>query len=81
MVRPFSQKVQAEIDATVKSAAEAGRLVRVYFEAERIRRANIQENLALEDVLEEIMRRAADGPGYEADAREAHSSLMGEDLH
>ena len=51
-----------------------GALVQVYAEAERINRANFRDNLALEDIAEEIMIQAAQGPGFEADPLEARSA-------
>lgn len=81
MIRALSQKVLAQIDDSVKAAADAGTLVRVYFEAERIRQANLHENLALEDIVEEIIRRCAGSHGYEADPQEAGSAWTHQQIH
>jgi hypothetical protein len=70
-MRQLSPKVEAAISAVVESAAKAGTLVQVYAESERIRQSNINENLALEDIAEELIRRSAQGPGYEADLSDA----------
>ena len=77
MARELSAKVQAEISAVVESAVKAGTLVRVYAEADKIRQAHIVENIALEDIVEAIIARSADGPGYEADPKDALAALLG----
>lgn len=74
----LSSKVHAEIRAVVSAATEARNLVRAYAEAETIRQANIADNIALEDIVQEIINRCAEGPGYEADPMEAHAALMGD---
>jgi hypothetical protein len=79
VIRILSPKVQAEISALIEAATKAGSLVRVYGEAEKIRQANITDNLALEDIVEEIIARSAAGPGYEADPADAVSALLGSD--
>lgn len=77
MVR-FSSKMTSEIGAVIDVAARAGELVRIYFEAEKIRQANLADNIALEDIVEEIITRCANGPGYEADPIEAAEALLGD---
>jgi hypothetical protein len=51
----------------------------VYREADKIRRANLNENIALEDIAEELMERAIlmRGPGLKFDLAEARQSFLG----
>jgi hypothetical protein len=70
-VKILTPKIYAEIDAVLSAAVKTKSLVRVYAEAERIRQANLEGNIALEDIAEEIMERAAKGPGFEADPHDA----------
>jgi hypothetical protein len=74
----LSSKIHAEIAAVVEAAAKAQVLVRVYVEGEKIRQANIADNIALEDIVQEIIDQSAKGPGYEADPNDALSALLGE---
>lgn len=76
-MRTLSPKIHSEISALVEAASQTGMLVRIYAEAEKIRRANIAENIALEDIANELIRRSADGPGYEADPSEAQDAFLG----
>jgi hypothetical protein len=80
MLRLLSSKVHAEIAAVVEEAKKARALIHVYAEAEKIRKANLTENIALEDIAEELIKRAGDGPGYEADPLEALQSLLGSEV-
>jgi hypothetical protein len=77
MTKALSPKILSEIGAVVEAAAKANVLVQVYAEAEKIRQANIAENIALEDIVQEIIIRSADGPGYEADPNDAAAALLG----
>lgn len=51
--------------------------MRVYAGADQIRQSNIADNIALEDIVEAIIARSADGPGYEADPKDALGALLG----
>ena len=74
----LSPKICAEISAVVETAATSGKLVRLYYEAEKIRQLNIGDNVALEDIIEAIIVQAKGGPGYESDPGEALAAMMGE---
>jgi hypothetical protein len=78
MVRILSRKVHDDISAVVDAATKTRNLVQVYAEAEKIRQANLDENIALEDIVQEIMNRSAHGPGYVADPGDALNALLGE---
>jgi hypothetical protein len=78
MVRILSRKVHDDISAVVEAATKTRNLVQVYAEAEKIRQANLDENIALEDIVQEIMNRSAHGPGYVADPDDAMNALLGE---
>jgi len=55
----LSAKIRAAITAAVAAAAKQGELVQVYVEAEKIRRANIADNVALEDIVEALILQSA----------------------
>jgi hypothetical protein len=74
----LSSKIHAEIAAVVKAAIKGQVLVRVYVEGEKIRQANLADNVALEDIVQEIIDQSANGPGYEADPIDALPALLGE---
>jgi hypothetical protein len=74
----LSSKIRSEISAVVAAAAKSSELIRLYFEAEKIRRANIADNVALEDIVDAIIKQSNGGPGYEADPRDAHAAMLGE---
>jgi hypothetical protein len=78
MVRILSRKVHDDISAVVDAATRTRNLVQVYAEAEKIRQANLDENIALEDIVQEIMSRSAHGPGYVADPDDALNALLGD---
>jgi hypothetical protein len=73
----LSSKIRAEIAVVIAAAAKSGELVRAYFEAEKIRQANIVDNIALEDIVEAIIELSAGGPGYEADPSDARGAMLG----
>jgi hypothetical protein len=77
----LSRKIRTAISAVVAAAAKQGQLVQVYVEAEKIRRANIADNVALEDIVEALINKSAAGPGYESDPGEATAALLGESIH
>ena len=77
-MRALTPKVLSEIDAAVAEARRTGSLIRIYAEAENIRRSNLADNIALEDIVEELMIQCACGPGFELDPYEAHDSLLGD---
>jgi hypothetical protein len=74
----LSSRMNAQIDAVVEAATNARQLVRVYFEAENIRQANVTDNVALEDIVDAIIARCALVPGYELDPSEALNALFGD---
>jgi hypothetical protein len=76
-MRNLSAKMHTEIMAVVKAATKAGTSVKVYAEAETIRLANVSDNVALEDIVEEMITRCKDGPGYEENPWEALGALLG----
>ena len=47
----LSRKMRTAISAVVAAAAKQGQLVQVYAEAEKIRRANIADNVALKAAI------------------------------
>ena len=77
----LSRKMRTAISAVVAAAAEQRQLVQVYAEAEKIRRANLADNVALEEIVEALMIKAAGGPGYSFDPSEARAALLGESIH
>ena len=77
----LSRKMRTAISAVVATAAEHGQLVQVYAEAEKIRRANIEDNVALEEIVEALINKSAAGPGYHSDPYEARAALLGESIH
>ena len=76
MMRLLPARILFEIGLLRSKAIEAGKLVSVYGEAERIRHGYQDENVALEDIVEEIMTQCSNGPGLEIDVSEAAPSLM-----
>jgi hypothetical protein len=80
MNKGLPSKIHAEISAVIDAANKAQVLVRVYVEAEKIRQANIADNIALEDIVEEIIVQSADGLGYEADPVDAAAALLGNSI-
>src|SRR5215208_2387744 len=58
-MRALTPKVLSEIDAAVAAAKRTGSLIRIYAEAEKIRRSNLADNIALEDIVEELMIHCA----------------------
>jgi hypothetical protein len=77
-MRALTPKVLSEIDAAVAAAKRTGSLIRIYAEAEKIRRSNLADNIALEDIVEELMIQCACGPGFELDPYEAWDSRIGD---
>jgi hypothetical protein len=77
LMRKLSEKMQAEILAVVAASTRASSAVRVYAESETIRRANLADNIALEDIVEEMIARSKDGPGYEENPYDAVDALLG----
>jgi hypothetical protein len=76
----LSAKIRAAITAAVAAAAKQGELVQVYVEAEKIRRANIADNVALEDIVEPLILQSANGPGYHSDPGDALAAMLGEPI-
>jgi hypothetical protein len=76
VVRTLSYKVHEEVKALADAAIKAGTAIRVYAEAERIRLANLNENIALEDIVDLITRQA--GRGFELNLAEARDAILGE---
>ena len=74
----LSAKIRAAITAAVAAAAKQRELVQVYVEAEKIRRANIADNVALEDIVEALILQSANGPGYHSDPGDALAAMLGE---
>ena len=77
----LSRKIRTAISAVVAAAAKQGQLVQVYAEAEKIRLANIADNVALEEIVEALINKSAGGPGYHSDPSEARAALLGESIH
>jgi hypothetical protein len=73
----LSRKMRTAISAVVAAAAKQGQLVQVYAEAEKIRRANIADNVALEEIVEALINKSAGGPGYHSDPDEARAAPDG----
>jgi hypothetical protein len=73
-------KISTAITAAVAAAARQGELVQVYIEAEKIRRANIADNVALEDIVEALIVQSANGPGYHSDPGDALAAMLGEPI-
>jgi hypothetical protein len=76
-MRKLSEKMQAEILAVVEASTRSGTAVSVYSASEMIRQANISDNIALEDIVEEMISRSQDGPGYEENPLDALEALLG----
>jgi hypothetical protein len=76
----LSPKVNTEIEAVIHGALHSGAVIRAYLEAEKIRQANIADNVALEDILDAIIAGAAGGPHCEADPADARAAVLGYDL-
>ena len=77
----LSRKIRIAISAVVAAAAKQRQLVQVYAEAEKIRQANIADNVALEEIVEALIKKAAGGIGYHSDPSEARAALLGETIH
>jgi hypothetical protein len=77
----LSRKMRIAISAVVAAAVKQGQLVQVYAEAEKIRQANLADNVALEEIIEALVTKAASGPGYHFDPSEARAALLGESIH
>ena len=77
----LSRRIRMAISAVVAAAAKQRQLVQVYAEAEKIRQANIADNVALEEIVEALIKKAAGGIGYHSDPSEARAALLGETIH
>jgi len=77
MPRPLPAKILDQIATVVSSAQQAQVLIRVYAEAEIIRGANIEENIALEDIVQALIDHSAKGPGCDNDPDDARATLIG----
>ena len=80
-MKVLSRKIRMAISAVVAAAAKQRQLVQVYAEAEKIRQANIADNVALEEIVEALIKKAAGGIGYHSDPSEARAALLGESIH
>jgi hypothetical protein len=69
--------MQAEMLSVVKAATASGEVLHVYAEAERIRRNNLSDNLALEDIVDALMSATTEGLAYCFDPGEAADALLG----
>jgi ribosomal protein S3AE len=76
-MRKLSDKMHTEITAVVAAATRTGTSVKIYAEAETIRQANVSDNIALEDIVEEMITRCKDGPAYEDNPFDALAALLG----
>jgi hypothetical protein len=52
-------------------------VLHVYAEAERIRRNNLSDNVALEDIVDALMSATSNGMAYCFDPEEAADALLG----
>ena len=77
MLKLLPAKLLLEIGALRNIAIWSSTLVNVYCEADRLRRCYPDDNIALEDIVEEILEHCHDGPGFELDVYEAQSAIMG----
>jgi hypothetical protein len=77
----LSRKMRMAISAVVAAAAEQRQLVQVYAEAEKIRQANLADNVALEEIVEALIKKSSGGLGYHSDPSEARAALLGETIH
>ena len=77
MRKQLPAKILSEIASVVLSAGRAQVLIQVYAEAETIRLANVDDNIALEDIVQAIIDQSAGGPGCEVNPDEARDALMG----
>jgi hypothetical protein len=75
--KQLPQKVLKEITTIKLSAKRAQALIQVYAEAEIIRVANIEANIALEDIVQALIDHSANGPGCEVNPDEARDALLG----
>ena len=73
----LSARILFEIGVLRCRAIDSRSLVNVYAEAERIRGGGADENVALEDIVDEIMSQCHDVPGFDLDLDEARNALMG----
>lgn len=72
----LTPKMLTEIHTVIALATRSGALVRVYAEAEKIRLANIFDNVALEDILDELVVKSAMAWGFESDPLEARDAFF-----
>ena len=75
-MKSLPPRILVEIGVLRTRAIDTRELVNVYGEAERIRRGGLDENVALEDIADEIREQCRDAPGFEIDVFEAQSSFM-----
>jgi hypothetical protein len=80
-MKVLSRNIRTAISAVVATAAKQRQLVQVYAEAEKIRQANLADNVALEEIVEALVKKAAGGVGYHSDPDEARAALLGETIH
>ena len=76
MSRPFTGKMQAEMLSVLNAATASGTVLHVYAEAERIRRNNLSDNVALEDIVDALIR-AKNGLACCLEPEEAADALLG----
>jgi hypothetical protein len=76
-VKALPSKMCAEIGITLTAALRSNSVVRVYAEAERIRQANPEANVALEDIVDTLIGLSVHGLGFEADPDDAREALLG----
>src|SRR5687767_5271375 len=76
MPQELSPKMVVEIQAVVDAANKSARSIRVYAEADRIRQANMADNIALEDIVDAITRLAGSFR-CTADPNDARDALLG----
>jgi hypothetical protein len=80
-MKVLSRNIRTAISAVVATAAKQRQVVQVYAEAEKIRQANLADNVALEEIVEALVKKAAGGVGYHSDPDEARAALLGETIH
>jgi hypothetical protein len=80
-MRVLSRKMRMAISDVVATAAQQRQLVPVYAEAEKIRLANLADNVALEEIVEALIKKASGSVGYHSDPDEARAALLGETVH
>jgi hypothetical protein len=77
MRKQLPAKIVDQIATVVKSAVHQQVLIRVYAQAEAIRLANIEENIALEDIVQAIIDGSGESLGCEVNPDEARDALLG----